>query len=445
MSVFNPLRAMMVIPTSLLWRASVAARTHATRLRSGRRERSLVVVSWEFPPSDATGAHLPASFARYAAFADWDVSVICSPPPVAENRNGAALAACVPPSVKVHRVSRLLATEHHARMHPPTWSAPTIDGDYFTAVAMTNSGLSAFADAAPAVVFATGPRFSNFVAARWLADAFGAKLVLQYRDEWTVNTPDFVKVTQDDVTAEAKCLARADLVTFVSEGKRRAYQKAFPALDPQKLLTIPNGWEPYFHDNARPDTNLLGERGERLRLIYTGRWHGSLEALLRDVEQVFIQIPALQSRIQLVMVGKQLPPNVALMTAFQAKYPAALRVMAPVCPSTAIELQKEADALLLLNEHTYDGVVPLKTFDYLRGDRPILVFGEEGGAAKIIEDVKAGFVVKVGDVAGLGQALQALMTPQSWTTSERTAWSAARSRAQLTTQMLDAISQLQSR
>src|SRR5262245_34733812 len=182
MGFLGPLRAFVVIPTALLWRASVAVRTHAPRRRAKGRARRILVVSWEFPPSDATGAHMPASFARHASLAGWDVSVVCSPRPLRQNPNGAALAACVPSSVTVHRVSRLLATEHHARMHPPAWSVPSIDGDYFTAVAMTNAGLNALADDPPAVVFATGPRFSNFVAARSLADAFGAKLVLQYRD-----------------------------------------------------------------------------------------------------------------------------------------------------------------------------------------------------------------------------------------------------------------------
>lgn len=442
MSVLAPLRAMIVVPAALLWRASVAARTHVTRRRPALRSRSILIVSWEFPPSDATGAHLPASFARHAALAGWDVSVICSPQPPTANPNGTALAACVPPSVKIRRVSRLLATEHHARMHPPAWSAPRIDGDYFTAVAMTNAGLGAFADAPPAAVFATGPRFSNFVAARRLADAFGAKLVLQYRDEWTVNTPSFVKVTADDVAAEAKCLARADLITFVSEGKRLAYEKAFPTLDRRKLMTTPNGWEPYFHDNAACGSQHLGNSEGKFRLVYTGRWHGSLEPLLQDFEHLFARQPHLQSRLQFVMVGKQLPQNAAMMTAFQDKYPGALHVMASMSPGAALEVQKEADALLLLNEHAYDGVVPLKTFDYLRGDRPILVFGREGGAAKIVEKLNAGFVVKVGDIAGLNHALTALMIPRAWDTAERNAFNAAHSRERLTGDLLNAISQI---
>ena len=385
---------------------------------------------------------MPASFSRHAALAGWDVSVICSPRPLTENPNGAALGACVPPTVAIHRVSRLLATEHHARMHPPAWSVPSIDGGYFSAVAMTNAALGALADAPPAVVFATGPRFSNFVAGRWLADAFGAKLVLQYRDEWTVNTPSFVKASPDDTIAETRCLARADLVTFVSEGKRLAYQKAFPTLDPARLLTIPNGWEPYFHEHAACGTQLLGKAEGKFRLVYTGRWHNSLQPLLRDLEHVFTYRPALESRIQLVMVGKQLPHNLTLMAAFQAKYPSALRVMTSLPPDAAIEVQQEADALPLLNEHTYDGVVPLKTFDYLRGSRPILVFGHEGGAAKIVENLKAGTVVSVGDIAGLSQAIDVVMGPQSWDTAERRTWSAENNRARLTTHLLDAISQL---
>jgi len=309
------------------------------------------------------------------------------------------------------------------------------------AVALAHTALGRFRDDPPAIVFASGPRFANFLAARWLADAFGAKLVLQYRDEWTVLTPAFVQSSESDRAEEARCLARADLVSFVSQGKESLYRKAFPGIDPGKFVVVPNGWEPYFHERARNDTQHLVPGP--FTLTYTGRWHSSLQPFLGALAGLFERQPKLLRILRIVILGRQLPQNETLLSAFAARFPRTLVSLSAVSPVTAIEIQRESGALLLLNEHIYDGVVPLKTFDYLCSSKPVLVFGRTGGAAKIIQELKAGITVAPDDGVGFETAIQRLIQGgENWNTPARRDWNARYSRTILTERMLAAMAAL---
>ena len=354
--------------------------------------------------------------------------------------------SCVPEETRIHRISRILATDQDVRLYPMRWSVPAIDGGFLNAVALAGCALSKLALDPPSVVFATGPRFANFVAGRWLADAFRARLVLQYRDEWTVNTPTFVQTGADDRSEEVKCLARADLVSFVSDGKRRLYQEAF-ALDGAKLIAVPNGWEPYFHQRARFDTGHLRAAGNHFTLTYTGRWHASLASVLDAASAALRKRPQRSAPLRLVIMGNQTAENTARMAQFAEHCPRVLMALPAAGPAAAIEAQRESSALLLINDHIYDGIVPLKTFDYLCSRRPILVFGRTGGAAKIVTELGAGLAVDAGDCDGFAHALDTLMKtdPAIWDTPQRRAWAARHNRAMLALSMLDAIEALDRR
>ncbi len=95
--------------------------------------RHILIVTWDFPPADSTGVHLPASIARHAALAGWRVSVVCAPAPTAASAGGQELAESIPPAVRALRVDGRMATAHHARLHP-AWGVPSIDGGYLAAV-----------------------------------------------------------------------------------------------------------------------------------------------------------------------------------------------------------------------------------------------------------------------------------------------------------------------
>jgi glycosyltransferase involved in cell wall biosynthesis len=325
------------------------------------------------------------------------------------------------------------------RLHP-AWTLPDIDGGYLNAVALADKAFKALRHDPPSVIVASGPRFANFLAARWLARAFAAHLVLHYRDEWTVNTPAFVQNTPRDREEEALCLEQADLASFVSEGKRDVYCAAFPHLDPAKFMVVPNGWEPYFHEKAQNTRHLPADA---FTVTYTGRWHASLAPLLGGFTAALARWPNTAPRLLLVVVGNQLPENERLLAAFRARHPNNILVREATTPTTAIEIQRDSAALLLINDHLYCGVVPLKTFDYLCSGRPILVFGRSGGAAEIVRSLGAGLSVSADEPQAFGDALIALLyQPAAWDTPERRAWCARHSRAVLFGPLFAAIAAL---
>lgn len=326
------------------------------------------------------------------------------------------------------------------RLHP-AWGIPGIDGSYLDALGLAITAFKGLRGNAPALVLGSGPPFSNFLAAGWLARAFGAKLVLQYRDEWTVNTPAFVRVKPGDAATEDRCLRAADLVTFVSKGKEIVYRRAFPALDPAKCLTVANGWEPFFHARARRGTCHLPK--DAFNLTYTGRWHISLKPLLEVFALVLATRPLQSPAVRLIFIGTQIPENTRLIAEFRARYPAHVLSLPATSPTIAIEMQRESSCLLLINDHLYGGVVPLKTFDYMCGDRPILVFGRTGGAAEIVESLGAGIAVGITDSVGFASALERFIaSPGVWHTPARQAWCEAHSRAALIPQLLAAMAAL---
>ncbi len=430
------IRTLLLAPFAAIRLRLLAARARRRWKESPAGGHHVLLVSWDFPPMDPTGAHVPSSFARHAVLCGWDVTVICGPCPEEPTAAGLELAESIPPAVQVHHAAQLPVKGFFA--HPLIKKAlPAVDGGYLTAVAMTETALRCLTQP-PSVVIASGPRFSNFLAARWLSQVLGVKLVLQYRDEWTVNTPAFVQNSAEDQWQEQRCLKRADLVTFVSDGKHALYRRSFPHLDTAKLITVPNGWEPFFHERLASATRHLAAAKGRFTLTYTGRWHASLVPLLDALERLFTLHPIWAERLCVVFLGNQLAGNADLMRAFSERHPGALLALPPVPARTALEIQRESSALLLINDHKYDGVVPLKTYDYLCASRPILVFGRQGGAAKIIEDVGAGLVTAVGDAIGLGRALDEFTEgpAERWNTPERKAWAMRHNRAVLVPQIL---------
>lgn len=436
MAVSGRLKTLAATPFALAWWAFVAARIRLTRLKKAPRKNSVVLISWDFPPNASTGVHLPVSFARYAAEAGWQVSVVCGPGPSEPAPAGIELSDSLPKDVKIHRVSRLISSEHRTHL----WRAvmPTMDGGYQNGLALAQAAINALADDPPAVVVASGPRFCNFTAARMVAEAFGARLLLQYRDEWTINTPAFVITGTRDHSEEPRCLARADIVSFVSDGKRDLYRSAFPGIDSRKFIVTPNGWEPHTQEQAREGTAHLP--ANKFTITYTGRCHVSFESFFDCCRAFLLTHPAFAETFRIVMVGDQVPFNNAAMDIFERDHPGVLIAIPAVTPAEAIEIQRESSVLLLMNDYLYEGVIPLKTFEYLCRSQPVLAFGRTGGAARIVEDTGSGLSVDTADTKGFEAALLRFMSDaSSWETPERIAWRERHSRKILVGEMLSAI------
>ena len=165
--------------------------------------RSMLLFVWEFPPQVTGGVYRPASWAKYAADANWTVSVLCSEASCTPSLAGVYLERSIPHEVQIHRIA-----DRSEGPHP--WPLPRIDGGLRNALAVYEAAQPLMQTNRPGVLVASGPPFHNFVAAAWLAEQYGWPLVLDYRDEWTASPFTFVLKDQANLKHEKHCLRRAD-------------------------------------------------------------------------------------------------------------------------------------------------------------------------------------------------------------------------------------------
>jgi glycosyltransferase involved in cell wall biosynthesis len=429
------------------WRAGAnALRTRPRRSSADAGGRHLLIVSWHFPPESATGAQLPAFLARQALRTGWRITAVCGPVPPHPSEQGLSALAMLPPGVRLVRARGWQDDLGH--FHPQFFHrfSPRVDGGFAESESLAAAAFESLDRDPPSHVFATGPVFGNFLVGRRLARHFDVPLCLQYRDEWTVMRPSFVGASSRDQERERACLVDADLVTFVTEGKSALYHEAFPMLRSKRTLVIPNGWDPEVTGLAAHGSTHLAHLRDRLVIAFTGRATAEipLAPFLKVLGAVLDGSAAWRERLTLFIAGNQSAETTATLDQFAARHPGVLERRPGLPQTTAIEIMREASILLLLNNTRHEGVVPLKTFDYMASGTPILAFGLTGAGRDILAATEAGVAVPEADSDALTAGLEQLSgRPRNdWNGPRRTSWCRANDRSVLFGRLLDTIGQL---
>lgn len=73
----------------------------------------------------------------------------------------------------------------------------------------------------------------------------------------------------------------------------------------------------------------------------------------------------------------------------------------------------ESDSLLLVYTGPFGRYIPGKLYDYIAARRPILLYGIEGEATRIVRQLHAGLIVRPDETAELEQALDKLLMQSS--------------------------------
>jgi glycosyltransferase involved in cell wall biosynthesis len=235
----------------------------------------------------------------------------------------------------------------------------------------------------------------------WLADI---------RDAWNFEPlrPAFPTAAQRrlDERLERRWLSSADAVSVVS---RPVADDLRARLGVEPLL-VPNAWDP----ELDPTTDGAGTGPQldaaRTSLVYTGRF-GSYgrdpSALVRALGELAAHEPRVAARLELAIVGpitederRMLSTNVA---------PAQISLLGAVTRSSAIALQRRADALLLLADPRRSQLANLKLFEYLAAGRPIVALAAGTEAGRIVLETGAGEVVPSNDVEAIKGALRSVV------------------------------------
>ncbi|MGH7582493.1 MAG: glycosyltransferase [Gemmatimonadales bacterium] len=398
-SWIRALPATLSVWADMGWYALHGARRPIRYPRVIHDPRRLLFLCRSFPPVTDGGVYRAVAIANAAAEAGWQVTVLAGPvrdPPSAAARE---LVDQVAPGVTIARWA--------ADGRRPMWRvSPHLDGGFTNIRAMIRAAAGI---APPDLVVASGPTFSEFVAARVVAAHHGVPYLLDYRDEWTESAFGFVGRGLMDRRWERFALAGADTVVCTAPSAARHYQRTFGPVIARPIEVIMNGWDrhperPHAADTAallRRSIGFYGLLSEEISRI-------GFERFADDLERVLALHPELAGSIRFRFAGRKSP-------AYQQRL--TTPPLASICDvvdhlpaSEAAAEMRLCRALLLLNGAGMRGrIIAGKTFGYIAAGRPILLYGTSGDAADVVMAAGGACPVTPGDPEQLLSAVVRLM------------------------------------
>ena len=434
--------------------------------------RRVLVVAYNFPPVGGVGILRTLKYVTYLPESGWEPVVLTARDPGARPWDEAALRA-LPPDLQVERAfspepsklrrglgdvvramrgaaaggpaSAVAGADRRASAVPPISAGSTwlrlgaLWGDYVRLAFFPDEqvGWVPFAAARgvhlhrersfDAVYSSAGPFSSHLVAAE-IARRTGLPWVADFRDPWVGNAfapklPAWQAYVQRRL--ERAMVARADCVTFVTEGIREQYARRYPWAG-DKLTWIPNGYD---RSDFGPDVLAAIDRragsvsanGSRepaadgkFHLVYAGTVYGDneLRIFLDGVELLLAGRPELRDRIDIEFVGWLNQHNQAIAANYATpdRLAGVVRYSPFVPHAEALLRMVDADALFnVIADEPGKGVIQGgKLAEYVGLDRQVVAFVPEGEARRFLRELDWGIVedpTPEGVAAGLARAL----------------------------------------
>ncbi len=343
------------------------------------KSRSVLIISYYFPPLGLSGVQRPLKLAKYLSCSGWKVYVL-TVKPVAYWQQDESLFADLPPEVPVFRagsadparLAYLLGRK--IRKESGFSSAPSMVWDskigfapfaYWKAARVIKKfGIgTVWTTSPPPSIHRVGARLKRKQGIRWVAD---------FRDPWEVESPDagspLWTKRQDELKA---LLAQADGVTTVDD-EIQYYLAGFAGGNP--VHTIFNGYDP----EDLPQVNK--KKSEVFTLAYGGTLNAAcnphlfLKGLARWKKEK--QVP-----FRLFLVGRTLGlPVEEWLEELGLEENVILAGYLPHCQAL-LELSK-ADLFLLFvgMDEKYRFTLTAKIFEYIGLGRPVFAVAPPNGA-----------------------------------------------------------------
>jgi len=252
------------------------------------------------------------------------------------------------------------------------------------------------ADNPVAVIISTGPPHSTHMIAMPLAAQFNLPWLADFRDPWT--NIDFYKdlmltrpADKKHHKLELEVLRKATAVTVISNSMAGDFRKI---LD-RTYTVITNGFD---QDDVIPQAP---EQDKKFSIAHIGTLVSTRNPLtLWEALKSLLSVhPELAEDLEIKLVGKvDFTVTTALddygLTPF-------VRKIDYMPHDEVVNCQRQSQVLLLIINNTPNSRMILtgKFFEYLAARRPVLCLGpEDGDAARILNETKAGLLAGFGDV-----------------------------------------------
>jgi glycosyltransferase involved in cell wall biosynthesis len=172
---------------------------------------------------------------------------------------------------------------------------------------------------------------------------------------------------------------------------------------------VPNGWDPELEADLGPAQGPELDP-HRVSLVHTGKlsggWGRHPGSLFEALAALRRRDPAMAGRLEVVLAGRLDRREEELIDGLDLA--GMVRHVGQLSRAASIDLQRRADALLMLTSPSLVWELPGKFFEYLGAQRPILALANSNEAARIVNDTGTGRTVPPDDVDAIAGALEGL-------------------------------------
>ena len=256
-------------------------------------------------------------------------------------------------------------------------------------------------------IVSTGPPHSMHLIAMKLKEATGIRWIADFRDPWTeIDYYGDLRLTRwadrKHHRLEYEVLTKADKVVTIGWD----CAKSLGRLGNRNVCVIPNGFD--WEVDAKPKEILLSQEFTltHLGIVTPSRNAPQLWAALKELKE---EDETFGKKLKISLVG-QIDQSV-----LENLYAVGLKEnteIVPYIPHEQIQQAQGASQVLLLlvnNTPNAKGILTGKIFEYLASGRPILCIGpEDGDAARILSETKAGVTVSFEDKEKMKEVVKVL-------------------------------------
>ena len=389
--------------------------------------KTLLMISYPFPPNPSAGAVRSERFARYLSIYGWKTEVL-----TIEHRLD-----------MFEDINLLKGLGEHVNVHftktldPWLWLSRKTTGNFFLRVARSilmrifsfpdhmllwvpfalRKALKICKKKKIDVIYTTSPPHSTHIAGLLLSKWLRIPWVADFRDPWTLNAYreesaiDALLLRAEKIM-EKGLLRNASLILANTKANQKNLLMAFPFLDEKRVIHLPNGWEDF------PERDHGKKENEVFTIVHSGTYYprfkpyGLFHALAHWRNgNLPPGSPPWDNNIRVILLGS------GDMATRKVVDDLGLQDIVEIRPWVALDearkIMCQADALWasLGTGNESSTYIPSKLFEYFAARRPILGFFPEGEAADLIKQTNTGIVFTSDQpepvIRALGEALEA--------------------------------------
>jgi glycosyltransferase involved in cell wall biosynthesis len=362
--------------------------------------RRLLLVTYHFPPSAASGTFRMLGFARHLPSHGWGVTVV-APPDLPWEPSDPGLTKRIPEDTTVRYVPY---PSHYPKA--VRWAAPW--GVWLAAA--LGECVRAVREERPDAVLTSGPPQFVHLLGLYLKRRHRLPWVADFRDPWVTDgsgrRPRSLR-GRWEAFWERQVIAHADTIIANAPNACRTFQDAFPR-HADRMLTLTNGYDP----EAFPRRDATAPRTGPLRIVHTGELYAGRDPrpLLDALQTLKQSAGGLSFRVVFIGRGARggldLPAEVERRGLIEV-----VSIEGQIPYQQALHELCQADLLLLLDSAGRRAGVPAKLYEYLGAGRPMLVLAEADGdtAAVVRESGMPHRIAPPNDPGRIRQALTELV------------------------------------